>query len=67
MLASVGVDRLQHRQQVHRVAGLVAAAGDGQDHLPIASGCRLAVVVLQPAITAIEDLAVCTRCSRRPA
>jgi hypothetical protein len=45
------------REQAHRIARLVADA-DRHAHLVIAIDCSLAVVALDPAVTAFEDMAV---------
>ena len=56
-LASVGLDSLQHGQQVHGVAGLVADA-DRHDHLVVAIDSGLGVVALDPTVSPLEDVAV---------
>ena len=50
-LTGVELDPLQHGQQLHRIAGLVAEA-DGHDHLMANVQHGLSVVALDPAITA---------------
>ena len=56
-LPSVGLDSLQHGQQVNRIAGLVADA-DRHDHLVVTVDRGLAVVALDPAVSSFEDVAV---------
>lgn len=56
-LPSVGLDSLQHRQQMICVAELVADA-DRHDHLVDTVDRSLAVVTVVPAVSSFEDLAV---------
>ncbi len=56
-LAGVGVDSLQHGQQVHGVAGLVADA-DRHDHLVVAIDSGLDILPLDPTVSSLEDVAV---------
>ena len=53
----IELDPFEHGQQMHRIAGLVAYT-DRHDHLVIAIVRRLAVVSLDSAATAFEDLTV---------
>jgi hypothetical protein len=55
--AGVGLDPLDHRQQVHGITGLVADA-DSHDHLVVAIDGGLGVVGLNPAVNTFEDVAV---------
>ena len=55
-LTGVGLDPLQHGQQVDRIAGLVAYA-NGHDHLVVAIDGGLGVVALDPAVRSLEDVA----------
>jgi len=57
LLASVRLDPLQHRQQMHRIAGLIADA-DRHDHLVVSVHRGLSVVALDPAVSAFEDVAI---------
>ena len=54
------MDWLQHWQQVHRIAGLVADA-DGHDDLVCAIDGSLSVVGLNPAVRSLEDVAIGVR------
>lgn len=56
-LTGVGLDPLQHGQQVHRIACLVAHP-DRHDHLVVAIDGDLGVVALHPTVSGLEDLAI---------
>ena len=56
-LACVGLDPLDHRQQVHDITGLDAHA-DSHDHLVVAIDGRQAVLALNLDTIALHDVAV---------
>jgi hypothetical protein len=56
-LPSVGLNALQHGQQVHRFTGLVAHNAR-TDNLVVAIDGGLGVLALHPTVTAFEDVAV---------
>jgi hypothetical protein len=56
-MTGIGLDELQHRQQVHPITGLVAHPDD-HDALVVTIIGFLSVLALDPAISAFEDMAV---------
>ena len=56
-LAGIGEDPLQHGQQMGGITGLVADP-NRHDHLVVSIDRHLAVVTLDPAVSAFEDVAV---------
>jgi hypothetical protein len=54
-MASLDRDAVQHRQQMHRISGLVADANP-HDHLMVPIDGCLAVMALNPNVTTLKDV-----------
>jgi hypothetical protein len=56
-MAGLDRDSIQHRQQMHRISGLVADA-NRHDHLMVPIDGGLAVIALNPNVTTLEHVAL---------